>query len=155
LVNKDEKIRPICKLCGMLSEKRKTMKQTFTILFFIILTLSCYGQSIFFDNLKNSTWTSNELYTDKKIESAKEISLTKHSDKDTLNADANLWVFNDALDIRLYNKKSRCVSDISRHKYFADKDKGLLKIILTDKLTLTYKIGIVSTGNHILLIRQK
>lgn len=119
------------------------------------MTIPNFGQSLFFDNLKNSVWTSEILYTDSIIKSSKEISLTKQKDKDEAQTNKTIWVFGDALDIRHYNVKSRCVSDVSTHKYIADKDKGLLKIILTDKLTLTYKIGIVSTGNHILLMRQK
>ena len=130
------------------------MKQTLIIFFLLIKAFTCNGQSLFFDKLKNSTWTSKEFYTEKTIKTAKEISLTKYTDKDTLNVDRNLWVFGDVLDIRLYDTRSRCVSDISRLKYIADKDKGIFKIILADRTALTYKVGITSTGNHVLLIRQ-
>jgi hypothetical protein len=119
------------------------------------LTISNFGQSLFFDNLKNSVWISETLYIDSTIKSSQEISLTKQKNKDEAQTDRTIWVFGDLLEIRHYNVKSRCVSNVSSHKYIADKYKGLLKIIFTDKLTLTYKIGIVSTGNHILLMRQK
>jgi hypothetical protein len=130
------------------------MKQTLIIIFLIISTLICSGQSLFFDNLKNSIWTSEKIYYDKDIKATKEISLTKQSDKDNPNISKTMWVFGDTLDTRLYNAKSRCVSDISRHAYIVDKEKGLLKIIFADKTTLTYKVGVASTGQHAILIRQ-
>ena len=131
------------------------MKNYLLIIIFVSLTITNFGQSLFFDNLKNSVWTSETFLTDSIIKFSKEISLTKQKDIDETQTDRTIWVFGDVLDIRHYSVKSHCVSDVSTYKYIADKDKGLLKIILTDKLTLTYKIGIVSTGNHILLMLQK
>jgi hypothetical protein len=131
------------------------MRQSLITFLLLISTIYCSGQSLFFDNLKNSIWTSSEkICFDSEIKSAREISLSKQSDKEDPKISKTMWLFGDDLVIRLYSTRSRCVSDISTHKYIVDKEKGTLKIILTDKITLTYKVGIVSTGNFALLIRQ-
>src|SRR5688572_18010877 len=117
-------------------------------------TFICSGQTLFFDNLKNSVWISKESYTGSTIKSAKEISLTKHLTTDSLKVDATLWFFGDVLQLRLFSARGRCVSDVSTHRYIIDKNNGTLKIFLDDKSVLTYKVGIVSTGKQALLIRQ-
>ena len=66
----------------------------------IVLTFTCFGQSMFFDNLNKDIWISD----------------------------------------------SCCVND---------NDKGILKLILSDTQILNYNVGIVSTGFHAFLTREK
>jgi hypothetical protein len=133
----------------------RTMKHFITSTFLAVLTFSSFGQSLFFDNLRGSTWTTEKFYDDSALIALRTISLTKQKDKYESNLDREIWAFSDVLTIRHYNAKGRCVSDMATYKYQADADKGLLKLFLTDKQTVTYEIGIASTGNSALLIRRE
>ena len=132
------------------------VKQMTVLLMLVIPAATCIGQTLFFENLKNSTWMSGEHLNDSVIRQAKDIKLTRvHSAMDSLTVNKTIWTFNDNLTVSYYNVATKKDSLISTYKYAIDKKKGILKIIPDDKVALAYKVGIVSTGNYALLVRNK
>jgi hypothetical protein len=130
---------------------------------FLILTialnltvLTVHSQTLFFDNIKNSTWTSEEYFNDSTIRQAKEIGLIKlRFTTDSLKTNRTVWTFNDSLIISYYDAAKKTNAVIAVYKYSKDKEKGIFKIVMDDKLTLTYKVGIAATGSYALLMRKK
>lgn len=128
---------------------------TLTI-FLAILTMKGFGQSLFFDNLENSKWTSEKIFSDSTLKKEKEILLHKlWTSINDLKTNRTIWTFRDSLIISYYDVVTRKEIAISTYKYEVNRDKGLLRIILDDKLIFSNEIGIVSTGNYVLLIRKK
>ncbi len=123
----------------------------------IVSAMTCFGQSLFFDTINNSTWTSEAYYNDSTIRTSKKIGLgkLKHSGK-FLEVNATLWIFKDELlTIKYYNFHLKKDSLVATYKYEVDADKGILRIILNDNRILEYGVGIVATGSYALLIRKK
>ena len=137
-------------------------RQKMTRLFFILTVslnltaLTAHGQTLFFDNIKNSTWTAGEYFTDFTIRQAKKIGLSKLSyPTDSLKINKTIWTFNDSLTISFYDAAKKTNTIVAVYKYSCDRENGIFKMIINDKLTLSYKVGIASTGNHAILIRKK
>jgi len=126
-----------------------------TILTFV-LTFSCYSQTLFFNNLENTTWHSTANSTDSIIKNSKQIPLGKMKlSKDSLRENVTIWSFKDGLlTINYFDIKQKKETFISTYKYSADRDKGILTLYLGDKAQ-AYAVGITSTGNNALLIRKK
>lgn len=123
----------------------------------IIFTMTCFGQSLFTDNISNATWKSEAHYNDSTIRNSKKIELgrVRHS-KDSLKVDVTLWIFKDgSLSIKYYDCQLKKESLVAKYSYEVYADKGILKIILNDNQTLEYEVGIISNGSFICLTRTK
>lgn len=136
--------------------KYKMKKIAFAILF-VVTELTSFGQSLFFENLNNSSWTSNANISDSIIKSSKEIQLSrlKYS-KDSINENVTMWNFKDSvLTILKYDYKAKTESIVASYKYEEQKDKGILQLNIDTKFSVNYGIGIASSGYSALLIRKK
>ena len=132
------------------------MKKTFFTILVLLYALTCFGQTLFFDNLNSSTWTSSADISDLTLKSNKEIALAKLIySRDSINKDVTIWTFRDSIvTIVKYDFTTKTDSLIGKYKY-AHNDKGILKITLQDNTELNYKVGIVSTGYYAVLLRIK
>ncbi len=133
------------------------MKHICLTLLFMLSALSCFAQSMFFDNLNNSTWSSASTFNDSTFRNSKEIPLGKlNFPTDSLKNDITIWNFQDnALTIYYFDHILRRKSLMNSYKYEIDLDKGILKIVLNDNTKIFFSVGIVSTGNFALLIREQ
>jgi len=140
----------------MCHAKQPTMKNITLTIFLLISTMTCFGQTLFFDNLNNSSWTSASNTTNSAIRDSKEIPLVKLNFSKNSLANVTIWNFKDGLlTIIYYDYQLKTEKIIATYKYEANVDKGILKITLADNKTLEYKVGIVSTGNYALLMKKK
>lgn len=132
------------------------MKNIFLTIFLLISTLTCFGQSMFFDNLNSSTWTSSFDISDLTVKSYKDIPLAKLIySRDSINKNVTIWTFKDSvLTIVKYYFKQKTDSIVGNYKYSVN-DKSVLQIILDDSAALKYEVGIVSTGYYAVLYRTK
>jgi hypothetical protein len=132
------------------------MLKNITIILLFTLPAVCFGQTLFFDNLKNSVWTGEEHLNDVTILRQKEIGLQRLTTiPDSLPVNKTLWAFNDSLVLSYHNAGVGVDTVIARLKYEADKENSLLRIFTANKGVLTYKVGISSTNNTAILIRRK
>ncbi len=134
------------------------MKRFTLILFTTILTVTCFGQSLFFDNLNNSKWKSEAFFNPLTIKQSKDIYLAKMNHaKDSLKVDITIWTFREnELEISFYDCKNKTDSVLISCKYEIDSSsiKPFL-ILYFDNEQLKYKVGINSSGNFALLTRKK
>lgn len=132
------------------------MKNISLTIFLLISTLTCIGQSLFFDNLDISTWTSSSNISDLTFKSGIDIPLAKLIyPRDSINQNVTIWNFRDSiLTIVKYSNKQKTDSIVGKYKYSVN-DKSVLEITLLDRTALKYKVGIVSTGYYAVLIRTK
>lgn len=140
----------------MCHAKKPTMKNTSLTILLLISTLTCFGQSMFFDDLKSSTWTSSSDISDLTLKSYKDIPLAKLIySRDSINKDVTIWTFRDSvLTIVKYSFQQKTDSIVGEYKYSVN-DKSVLQITLQDGTALKYKVGIVSTGYYSVLYRTK
>lgn len=119
-------------------------------------TLTCFGQTLFFDNLENTTWLSVSRFSDSLLQNSKEIPLGKLIiSKDSLRENVTVWNFKDGvLTISSFDIHEKNETLISTFQYQANSDKGILTI-KTNNEELDFEIGITSTGNNALMIRKK
>lgn len=127
------------------------------LLTFILLinSITCSGQDIFVDNIRNFSWTSDTQVDIKQIQETNEMGLSiLRLPKDSLKQDRTIWTFKDELTLSYYNSKDRSEKLILKCKYEFAWDKGLLNIQWTDKKQLTYRFTFISTGSYMLLTRK-
>lgn len=118
--------------------------------------IACQGQTLFFDHLENSVWTSDAEFDVSKLDQVREIGLTKlRISRDALTVDRTLWTFNDSLRISYYDSSQKRDSTIAIFQYNVDRDTGTLKIIPDNEEALVFNAGIVSTGSFVLLSRKR
>jgi hypothetical protein len=126
--------------------------------YFVVISLLCCSlqiksQTLFFDQLLNSTWTSETQLCDSSGVH-KNIGLSKCSSGLTgLKTGTFIWQFNKQLTIsscQAGNEKKL----LATYSYKTDREKGNL-YIYTNSGTICYKVGIVSTGNYALLSQKK
>ena len=136
--------------------KRPTMKNTFLTILLLISSLTCFGQSMFFNDLNSSTWTSSSDISDLTLKTYKEIPLAKLIySRDSINKDVTIWTFRDSvLTIVTYSFQQKTDSIVGNYKYSVN-DKNILQITLRDATAVKYKVGIVSTGYYAVLNRTK
>ena len=140
----------------MYRTKRPTMKNTFLTMLLLISSLTCFGQSMFFNDLNSSTWTSSSDISDLTLKTYKDIPLAKLIySRDSINKDVAIWYFRDSvLTIVTYSFQQKTDSSIGYYKYSVN-DKNILQITLRDGTAVMYKVGIVSTGYYAVLNRTK
>ncbi len=140
----------------MCHAKRPTMKKFTLVILMLVSTMTCFGQTLFFDNLKSSIWTSSLDISDFTLKTNKEIPLAKLVyARDSISRNVSIWNFTDnVLTIVKYDYKTKTENLIGSYKYAHD-EKGILKITLQDNTELNYKVGIASTGSYAVLIRTK
>ncbi|MFM8741818.1 MAG: hypothetical protein ACKODM_00635 [Cytophagales bacterium] len=133
------------------------MKSIILIVFSLILSVTCFGQTLFFDNLNNSAWGSTCDITDSALRDSKEIQLRRlNFPKDSLKANVAIWNFKDGLLTIVYsNHLFKADKIVATYQYEANTDKGILKITLDDKKTMEFSVGTVLTGNFALLMKKK
>jgi hypothetical protein len=132
------------------------MKNISLTILLLISTVTCFGQSLFFDDLNGSNWTSLPDISDLTKKSYKDIPLTKLIySRDSIKKDLTIWTFRGSvLTIVKYSFQQKTDSLVGQYKY-AVIDKSFLQIIVQDGKVLKYKVGIVSTGNYVYLLRTK
>ncbi|MBL7888429.1 MAG: hypothetical protein JNL24_02690 [Bacteroidia bacterium] len=134
------------------------MKKIAIILLLTFITSIAIGQSLFFDNINNSIWTSDANYNDSTIRNAQQIGLGKlNGSVDSLKIDLTVWTFkNGILTISHYTCKDKKTSAIATYEYATEevKRKTKLKLIFSETESALYGIGITSIGNYSLLIRE-
>jgi hypothetical protein len=128
------------------------------ILFFIfsLLPITGFSQSLFFDELNTTTWTSAATFSEADFEQKKEIPLSKLTmPQEKIDKDVSIWTFkDDVLTIVYFNateQKTRLVGVFP----FEVIDQNILQIQLKDGSNCNYKVGIVSTGNYAYLYPTK
>jgi hypothetical protein len=113
-------------------------------------------QTLFLDSLKETTWITDQRYDDPSFRTEWDIFLQKwKAPVDSLNTSVTVWQFGEELTLSYYNAKTRKDKQIKTYPYQVDRDKGRLIIQLSEKETLTYEVGITSTGNTAGLYKMK
>lgn len=122
----------------------------------IAFTLTCFGQTLFFDNLETSTWLSVSTFSDSLLKNAEQIPLSKlNISKDSIRENVSTWNFEEGiLTISYFDIDTHQETPISTYPYEANRDKGVLTINI-NKEDIEFEVGITSTGNNALLIRKK
>lgn len=114
------------------------------------------GQSLFFDNMENSIWTTDSSFNESTFSKTQEIELIKLKvSKDSIKTDRVIWTFEDSLIVTFYNAVSKQEKIIGKYKYEHDKVNELLLITIDEEEPLAYTVGIVSTGSYVLLMKKK
>ncbi|WP_430403673.1 hypothetical protein [Fluviicola sp.] len=133
------------------------MRQLFFILLIVLPGLS-FGQDFVLDNLTNSRWTSEITVTDFNIGQLKEIGLTKlNAPVDSIKKDVSIWEFGDKeLNIFTYKNGQGLDPLIVKCSYDYNKKKRVMRIthFSQDSSFWEYSLGIVSTGNSILMTKK-
>jgi hypothetical protein len=128
-------------------------------LILILLTISFVqtnGQSLFFDNIKNSTWTASPALDEKKLQRTTPLHLNKfRTSKDSLKVNSTIWLFSDQLYISRYDVVNKTEDSVATLKYSTDPNKTYLTIILSDGQILKFDVGITSDGYNVMLLKQK
>ena len=72
------------------------MKRILLILSILVFNPPSHSQSIFFDNLNNSIWTSTAEISDSILKTSKQIPISKLIySKDSIDKDVTIWLFKD------------------------------------------------------------
>jgi hypothetical protein len=118
----------------------------------------CFGQDFVIDNLTNNRWTSRVIVTDFNIGGFKEIGLSKlKAPINSIKNDVSIWEFgNQEVKIVSYRNGQGLDSLIIKCTYDYDKNKRAIRIFhfSQDSRFWDYSLGIVSTGNYLLLTRK-
>jgi hypothetical protein len=129
--------------------------------YFILLILAprlCFGQDFVLDNLTSNRWTSREVVTDFNIGGLKEIGLSKLKVPiDSIKNDVSIWEFSDKeLKISSFKFGQGLDSLNVKCTYDFDKNKRVIRIFhfSQDSSFWEYSLGIISTGNFILMTRK-
>ncbi len=141
---------------GFMQKRPNILKQLSTIFFFLVTTTFCLGQSLFFDDIENSIWTTDSSFTKSTLTENQEIGLTKlRITKDSIRTDCVIWTFNDSLIVTYFDATLKQEKTIGKYAYKHENDNGLLVITVDDNGPISYAVGIVSTGSFVLLTKKK
>lgn len=139
-----------------MQKRPNTLKQLTTIFFFLVTTTLCFGQSLFFDNVENSIWTTDSSFTESTFTEKQEIGLAKlRITKDSIRTDRVIWTFKDSLIVTYFDATLKQEQTIGNYAYKQDNDNGILVITVDDKEPKSYAVGIVSTGSFVLLTKKR
>jgi hypothetical protein len=104
------------------------------IIFLAISPTLSFGQLLFFDNIKNSSWIVKGSSNDSIFKKCKEIGLRKLEVlKDSLKTNMTIWTFKDQLSVSYYKASIKKDSIMVVYNYDIDNDEGILKIIPDDE----------------------
>ena len=132
------------------------MKQLITIIILLTSTFTSVGQSLFFDNLETTLWTSDISIIDSTntIGNGNGFGLENlNVSKDSIKIDRTIWSFKDSLIITYYDATRREESLIGKYEYKSD--NNLLIISFENNDPTEYTVGIISTGSFVLLTKKK
>lgn len=129
------------------------MKQFLILPLLILSVINGVSQSLFFDNLENSKWASSDSITDVNILDSKGFGLEKlNVPNDSIKINRTIWSFQDSLTITHYDTSSKKETLIGKYEY---KKENNLLIIKFNNQPITYTVGIISSGNFVLLSKKK
>ena len=133
------------------------MKNYITFIYLILICSTSFGQTLFFDNLHTTTWTSTTINNESEIIKTTKIGLLKlTSPKDSVKQNVSLWTFRDSiLTITNYDSISKTETLIGKYYFDSIYDQAILQIKFSDTSQTVYDIGIISTGNYASLNRKK
>jgi hypothetical protein len=132
------------------------MKHLLLTTFSILSLLSVNAQSLFYDDLNKSTWSTPWSAFDSSFVWVSQIPITKIDfNKNLLQEDVLLWMFNDSTVVfSHYNSKTHHETPIEKIKYHVT-EESVLQFHLPTGEVLAYEVGIVSTGNFAVLLKEK
>lgn len=128
------------------------------ILFFIfsLLPITGFSQSLFFDELNTTTWTSAATFSEADFEQKKEIPLSKLTmPQEKIDRDVTIWTFKDDVLTIVYYDVAKQQTRLVGVFPFEVMNETILQIQLKDGSNSNYKVGIVSTGNYAYLYPTK
>jgi hypothetical protein len=132
------------------------MKHLLITIFSILSLLSTNAQSLFYNDLNRSTWSTPWSAFDSTFVWVSQIPITKIDfNKNLLQEDVLLWMFNDSTVVfSHYNSKTHQETPIEKIKYHVT-EESVLQFHLPTGEVLAYEVGIVSTGNFAVLLKEK
>ena len=133
------------------------MKNHIILTFLILISSTSFGQTLFFDNLNTTTWTSATINNESEIINTSTIGLSKLKfSKDSIKQNMSLWTFRDSiLIITNYDCISKFETLIGKYNFDSIYDQAILQISFSDTFQTVYDIGIISTGSYASLNRKK
>ena len=135
---------------------RHAMKNLTILIFLILISSTSFGQTLFFDNLSTTTWTSNTINNESEIIITSSIGLSKLKfSKDSIKQNVSLWTFRDSiLTITNYDCISKTEILIGKYIFDSIYNQAILQITFNDTVQTVYDIGILSSGNYASLNRK-
>jgi hypothetical protein len=133
------------------------MKNYINLVFLILIGTTSFGQTLFFDDLKTTTWTGVTINNESEMINANTFGLSKLKfPKDSIKDNVSLWTFLDSiLTITNYDCISKTEVLIGKYNIDSIYDQAILQIKFNDTSQTVYDIGIVSTGSFAILNRKK
>ncbi len=130
------------------------MKQFLYSILFILISSSCFGQTLFFENLNQSSWTSDLIKNEVQFSNSTEIHLSKLKvSKDSIIRSVSIFTFKDSiLTITNYDFKHKTETLIGNYNYKTP--NYTLIVSLNDSTQLDFGVGIISTGSFATLYRS-
>jgi hypothetical protein len=130
------------------------MKQLIVITLLTFLSMACLGQSMFFNNLEGSIWTSDSNVVDSTVSNISGFGLERlTAHKDSIKTDRTIWLFKEVLTITHYDATTKNETIIGSYDYHIE--ERLLLINFDKKHSLRYSVGIVSSGSFVFLTKKK
>jgi hypothetical protein len=94
------------------------MKQLIAITLLTILSMACLGQSMFFNNLEGSIWTSDSNVVDSTVSNISGFGLERlTAHKDSIKTDRTIWLFKEVLTITHYDATTKNETIIGSYDY--------------------------------------
>jgi hypothetical protein len=136
---------------------RHAMKNHIILIFLIFISSTSFGQTLFFDNLNTTTWTSVTINNESEIINTTTFGLSKLKfSKDSIKQNVSLWTFRDSiLTITNYDCISKTETLIGKYNFDSIYDQAILQIKFSDTSQIVCDIGIISTGSYASLNRKK
>lgn len=115
------------------------------------------GQYLIDENLTKFQWTTESTINSFNIGGFKEIGLSKlGAVPDSIKKDCSIWTFTEnKIKIQKYSSKNGIESDDIVCSYKYKNGELLIYHFAEDSAIWKYDVGIISSGNFILLIRKK
>jgi len=139
----------------MCHSKKHSMRQYLYSIVLILFSITSFGQTLFFEKLNTTTWTSTSISSELNLINSTRISLSElRFSKDLIKQNVSIWTFRDStLTIMNYNYLKKSDSLVGRYNFKSIYDKAILQIQFNDATQIKYEIGITSTGSYASLYR--
>lgn len=133
------------------------MKNQTILIFLILISSTSFGQTLFFDNLSTTTWTSVSIDNESELFNTTTIRLSKLKfSKDSIKQNVSLWTFRDSiLTITNYDCISKAETLIGKYAFDSIYNHAILQINFSNTSQTVYDITINSTGSYASLNRKK